>query len=145
MKKDVVIVGVIVAVIVGGISFYTGMRYGRNIFSGSLSASAGQNRFVQGGSTTGAMRNRQGNALGGFTSGEVISKDETSITLKVQTGGSKIIILGGSTQVMKSTEGSISDVKAGETVIVTGTPNSDGSITAQSIQIRPTRQTQATN
>jgi len=38
---------------------------------------------------------------------------------------------------MKAAQGSMSDLSIGENVTVTGVTNSDGSITAQSVQVRP--------
>lgn len=38
---------------------------------------------------------------------------------------------------MKSASGSAADVAVGSSIVVTGSKNSDGSVTAQSIQIRP--------
>lgn len=121
---------------VSGGAFYGGMLFGRNSLSSSARANAGavfgpgngQNNRI-------ATGNRQNGA--GFISGDVISSDDKSITLKLRDGGSKIVILSDSTQIMKSTSGSASDISGGESLMVQGATNSDGSITAQTIQIRP--------
>jgi hypothetical protein len=74
---------------------------------------------------------------GGFTGGAIIGIDEKSITVKLRDNSSKIVFVSSSTEVMKSAQGSILDLVIGEQVTVSGTPNSDGSITAQSVQVRP--------
>ena len=127
------IVSIILAVIVvGGGSFYAGTKYN----SQGGSASMGQARYV--GGALGAGGGRGTRAGGGFVNGDILSKDDRSITIQTRggNGGSQIVFYSGSTAVLKSTQGAASDLAVGDTVTVTGTPNSDGSVTAQSIQIR---------
>jgi len=137
------IVGVIALIVIsGGGAFYGGMTYAQMSRGGSggsnftnLSPEERQARFAGGGAPAG-MRG-PGGMNGEFTIGEVISKDETSITIKMQDGSTKIILVGSSAQIMKSTTGSVADLTVGTEVTITGSANSDGSLTAQSVQIRP--------
>lgn len=76
-----------------------------------------------------------GQAGGGFTAGEIISKDERSITVSLPEGGSRIIFITESTPVQKSAAGTLADLAVGTQVVVTGSANQDGSISAQSVQI----------
>lgn len=141
MNKNIVIV-VIAIVIVGGGSFYGGMIYDQNKSAAgnqgefaNLSPQERQARLAQRGTTgAGAVRGMRNG--GGFTSGQIISKDDKSITLKLQDGGSKIVFFANTTQVMKSAQGSSQDLVVGQKAVVTGTANSDGSVSAQSIQLR---------
>lgn len=132
-KIGLVIVGIIVLVGV----FYGGMVYGK-----SQTPARGAQVFdpnnIPNGMPNGGTRNiKNGAGLGGFTGGEIISKDDKGITIKLQDGGSKIIFLSATTAIAKSTTGSIADLTVGTQVSVTGATNTDGSITAQSVQIRP--------
>ena len=142
MKKQIsLLVAVIIAVVVGGSAFYGGMVYGQsqgasramgpNAFA-NLTPEQRQARGAQFGANGGVMR-----GAGGFSTGEVLSKDDKSFTLKLTDGGSKIIFYSTSTPVTKSSGGSLADVVVGEQVSVNGTPNSDGSLNAQGVQIRP--------
>lgn len=146
MKK--IILGAIMAVIiVGGGAFYGGMKYAesrnprgqflRAEFQ-NLSFEERQARFAQAGGDrrAGGIRAGQG---GGFASGEIISQDDKSITVKLQDGGSKIIFLSDTTRITKSTEGFLADLKSSTQIFANGTPNQDGSMTADAVQISPAR------
>ena len=80
----------------------------------------------------GGMRNLGG----GLANGEVISKDAQSVTIKMRDGGSKNVLFSTSTKILKSTAGIIDDLKVGDTVMVVGKTNTDGSVNAESIQIQ---------
>jgi len=69
--------------------------------------------------------------------GEIISSDDKSITVKLTDGGSKIVILSDNTEINQAANATKDDLKAGEKVAVFGQENSDGSVTAQSIQLNP--------
>lgn len=91
---------------------------------------------------TGTTSNQRGVRMGaagagGFTSGQIISMDAKSIVVGLRTGGSKIVFFSPSTTIEKQAAGTTSDLTANTQVSITGTTNADGSITAQSIQIRP--------
>ena len=134
MNKQIVSIVVIVIVVSAG-AFYGGMKYGQQRGGGAFAAQggfrAGMGQGGQGG------RRGPGGMGGGAVSGEILSKDDKSITVKLRDGGSKIVFFGDSTQVMKSIAGSPSDLTVGAQVMTFGTTNSDGSVTAQSVQIRP--------
>ncbi|MCX6752517.1 MAG: DUF5666 domain-containing protein [Candidatus Nomurabacteria bacterium] len=128
--------GVIVLVAV----FYGGMVYGKS----QIPARGGNLAFGQ--NPNGASGMRGARTGGGFTAGKIISKDATSITVQIMAGGpaspstqggSKIIFVDNNTKVTKQANGALSDLAVGTDVSVTGTPNADGSISAQSVQIRP--------
>ncbi len=123
---------VVIAVIVGVLCFYAGVKKGE----ASISTS-NQNRMAQfaGRGNAGGMRN--GTMGGGITAGQVLSKDSTSLTLQLRNGGSINIFYSTSTQIQKNAPGTITDINVGQQVTVSGTSNADGSLTAQNIQIRP--------
>lgn len=135
MRNKIVSI-IIVVVIVSVGSFYAGSKYRQSAVQ-STRNSATVARFGQGFAMNGSGVSR-GASSGGSVSGQVLSKDDVSITVKLNDGGSKLVFLSTSTPVTRNAEGAISDILVGTSVMVFGSSNSDGSITAQSVQIRPT-------
>jgi hypothetical protein len=120
-----IIGGLVAVVVIGGAGFFGGMKYQ----SSQRLASVGQ--FA-------GMRNGQfarGGANGGFISGEVLSKDSTSVTVKLANGGSSIVFYSPTTSIEKAASGSWDDIVVGKIITVRGTQNADGSYTAQMIQL----------
>lgn len=69
--------------------------------------------------------------------GEIIAKDDESITVKLQDGGSKIIFISDETSISKTEESTADSLIENAQVLVFGSQNSDGSITANNIQLNP--------
>lgn len=139
MKKLTTIFAIVV-ILVGAGSFYGGMTYAASTARSAFAARGGNLGMGQNGPTGGRQGGRGAlGGSGGFNSGDVISKDDKSVTIKLPTGGSKIIFYSGTIEVGKFINGTMDDIKIGETVSVTGSVNTDGSVTATSIQVRPPR------
>ena len=155
MNKLIAIV-IAVAVVVGGGAFFGGMKYAESKspqgrvsqadFQNlqNLSPEERQQRLQELGANAGAgFRGGAGGGQrggGGLTAGEIIAKDDKSITVKLSDGGSKIVFLSDSTTISKMTDGTKSDLEIGKQVTVNGSADSDGSVTAQNIQLRPVPQ-----
>lgn len=146
MSKKIIAI-ILGVIIIGGGSFFAGMKYGQSKSSSTtkgmgndfanLSPEERQARFGQFAGTGSDTVQRGARADGGFVNGEILSKDDKSITVKLNDGGSKIVLFSTSTQIMKSASGSSDDLKVGDNVTASGTSNSDGSVSAKSIQLRP--------
>ena len=136
--------GIVGVIVLAGV-FYAGMTYGGNNVRAAINSRSQ-------GLSTGNFAGRMGGnrAAVGFTAGQIIAKDANSITVQLMagggsqggsatptTGGSKIVFVDNNTKVTKSVDGTISDLAIGAQISVTGTPNTDGSVNAQAVQIRP--------
>ncbi|MCX6731564.1 MAG: hypothetical protein NTX55_01075 [Candidatus Parcubacteria bacterium] len=131
MNKKLLIIFIAV-VVVGGGAFYGGMKY-----QTSNPPTGGPQRAQMLGANAGGFRNRAGGQQGnGFLSGEIIAKDDKSITLKSNDGSSKIVFFSGTTAITKTATSSLKDIEIGKTALVGGKQNSDGSLTAETIQLR---------
>lgn len=136
MKNNLVVIG-IVTLIIGAIGgFLGGMKYQQN--NASSSQFAGRTGNGTGIGNGGRFGQRGGGTGGTAVTGEVIASDDTSVTVKLLDGSSKIILLSDKTTFNKASEGTKADVKVGERVAAFGTTNSDGSVTATNVQINPT-------
>ena len=142
MKQNTIVAALIAAVVAGGLGFVGGMQYQKTQTPARVAGQFpggqnGQPRNFQGGNGgtgNGAARTGGGN-FGQPVSGEITSVDGQTITVKAQDGGSKIVVLSESTTINKTSEGSSADLADGTQVMVIGTENSDGSVTAQNISI----------
>lgn len=110
------------------------------IFGGAQLKSNNASATVATGQGTNSGRQRNGanganGGRGGATVGTVQSVNGNTISVTDQQGQSKTITLNAATTITKSATGSAADITTGQTIIVRGTANSDGSTTAQSVNI----------
>ena len=122
MKNKLIVFSVISLIIGTGLGFFGGMKYQQ-----SKTPVRATGMFQR---ATGS-RNMNGMAV----RGQIISADTNSITVKMPDGSTKIVILSSTTMIGKTTTGSATDLTTGVNVIVFGNTNSDGSVTAQNVQV----------
>lgn len=134
--NKLLLVAVAVVVVVGGGAFYGGMKYAQGKAVSNRQQMFGQTGANISGGFTGG-RGGQGAIGGGLVSGDIIFKDNQSITVKMRDGSSKIVFFSDATEISKFVAGASADLGVGKTVSVMGKTNSDGSITATSVQLRP--------
>jgi hypothetical protein len=137
-KQNKIIIGGIVVII---LAFFGGMKFGeaRGVTAKLGFGPAAMMAQGQGGRAGVGMGGRAGAGRqnGGFVTGQILSKDETSLTVKLPTGGSKVVILSTTTPVSKMAAGSYNDLSVGSEVMVTGSTNTNGSVNATSVELRP--------
>ena len=124
---------VVVIALVGGVFYGKSMASTGRSLAGSLSSS-----------TRGTYAGRGIASGGGLVTGTIASITGSSITLQLANGNSEVVLYSTSTPVTEPTTVSVSKLTVGATVMVGGSSNADGSLTAQTIQIgggRPTGRT----
>lgn len=138
MKNRNLIISAALLIVGLGAGFFGGIQYRNSQLSklrGNFisNANGGFQRYIGTANPTGS-----GNGFrGAITAGSILSTESGSITVKLADGSSKIVLLSGSTTYTNTVSASENDLKTGENVAVTGSANSDGSITANNIQINP--------
>jgi hypothetical protein len=126
MKNKQILITVVVGLIGLGVGFFGGTWYQqsrRQAFTQQFAGARGMGNNFRNGTRP--------------VNGEIITADDKSITVKAQDGSSKIVLFSDKTDINKSATGSRSDLISGTRVAVFGTENSDGTVTAQNIQINP--------
>ena len=125
MKNNTMVM-LLIVIIVAAAAFFGGMKYQESKATTTAAGQFGQGRRLGGGG--GGMRP---------TVGTILSASASSITVKLQDGSSKIVLLTDKTQINKAEKATKDDLKAGTEVSVFGTTNTDGSVTAQNISLNP--------
>lgn len=125
MNKNSIVIMILVAVLVGGASFFGGMQY-QKMQRGTGFGANGARRFGAGG---------QGANGGQVVRGEVLSNDGKTVTVKLQDGSTKLVLVSGATTITEATKASENALSQGKQVMVFGSSNPDGSVGAQNISI----------
>ena len=131
MKSQQIIIPIVVAIVVGAAAFFGGMQYAKSQATQARASFAGRGGFPRGSGNPTARGN------GGAVVGQVLSFSNGTLTVKLQDGSSKIVILSSNVSVSKMAPATQTDLTTGSNVAIFGTPNSDGSITAQNVQLNP--------
>jgi len=128
--KKIIWTGVVVAIICGGGAFYAGMQYQASQTPARPTAGSG-------------FAGRTG-TFGSATFGTILSIDSGSLILQLPnststtaTIGTNIVLFDSATSISQLNSLPSSNLAVGQSIVVAGTANSDGSITASTIQIRP--------
>src|SRR5256885_17250802 len=115
IQKNTILIILVVALVVGAVAFYGGMQYQK------------MQRSAQFGQGARALRTGQGGQNGARpVVGQIISSDDKSITVKLQDGSSKIILLSDSTPITEATTAAKSALQTGKNGMVIGKTNSNG-------------------
>jgi hypothetical protein len=148
MKKWMIAVVAVVVVAVGAGCFFGGRAAaGSGTPTVEEAMRALQDQFQDGGANGSNLDNGAPNGFpgadgtarrGGAVSGSIIAADQSSITVKTTDGSSKIVLLSSGTVVNKVSDGVLADLVTGQEVVVTGTTNSDGTVTATRVQLGAT-------
>jgi len=104
---------------------------------GKMGSGSRQFAGAPNGGSFGSARGTSGARTGGgFVSGTIMAISGQNITLQLPNGSSEVVFYSSSTSVIKPTVAPVSNLVVGTNVMIGGTTNPDGSLTAQSIQIR---------
>lgn len=137
MKNAKVIVPIILVLVGLGAGFFGGYQYRNYRLRKSLGTFAGATGANGAQRFTGTRTGVGGGARGGVVSGSILSMDATSITVKLADGSTKIVLFSGTTTYENTVSAAQTDLKVGSEVVVIGSTNTDGSVTATSVQINP--------
>ncbi|MFA6602406.1 MAG: hypothetical protein WCT01_01250 [Candidatus Shapirobacteria bacterium] len=131
--KNNLIVSVVIALLIGAGGGYLIGKNQANPSRANMGAAFREGRLGIGENFAGQNRNI------GFRpiTGEIISMDDTSFTVKTDDGSSKIVLVNDKTSYSQTSEVEKDSLKVGEKIGAFGTTNQDGSVSAQNIQINP--------
>lgn len=136
-QKDLILPVVVTTIIAGSAGFFGGMKYQQSRRFAQFN-NGDRTFMMRGGSGSMGMQGGQAMRLNGFrpVTGEIIKADDVSITVKLQDGSSKIVLISEKTSINKAADGTKADLKIGEQVAVFGS-ETEGTVKADSIQLNP--------
>lgn len=141
MAKNTLLAVIVTALVVGAGSFFGGIQYGKGRALVNLSPEQMRTTFQRTGANIGSQAGnfRQGAITGRVNAvmGEIIAKDEQSITVKLQDGGSKIVFFSEQTIISKTAASTINELQVGENIVANGSVGQDNVFSATNIQLRP--------
>jgi len=134
-------VGILLAaLVVAGGSFYGGTVYGKGqaqtAFAGPVNPGSGPAGMMPGGTPPAGMGQPGGNQAGMLV-GEIAEISATALTITDSSGKQTQVNVSGTTLIEKQASVTLADLTQGETVMVSGSQQSDGSISARSVQVAP--------
>jgi hypothetical protein len=150
MKKTWIVVGVLVLVVaVGGGAFWAGMSYGKSqarqditgLMQERFGARGGQfpegSQLPEGGQFPGGGQLPQGGQVdttqfGGGIRGTIQAVEGDTLVINTDEGTIKVKTTD-TTMIEKNMSVGVGDLEVGETVVVSGPQNEDGTVTARSI------------
>src|SRR4030042_4497859 len=136
--KNINVLTVILLLFALGLGYFLGTKYpiGQKTSGTTFNKFRGQNDDTRNRQTGTNNQGRIGNGNRPLT-GEIIGSDDKSITVKLTDGSSKIVFFSENVSINKTDPGSKSDLVKGIKVGIFGSENTNGSYTAQSIQLNP--------
>ena len=141
MSRKAWIWAVIIVIVVAGGAFWGGMTYAASQTPTAASRFAGAGGAAFAGRTGAAGF---AGAAGGGTVGTVIAIGSGTFTVQLPsststtaTTGTKLVLVDSATEIDELESVPVSNIQVGQSVTVAGTANSDGSVTASSVMIRP--------
>ena len=141
INKNSPVFTIIISLIALGVGFGLGTLFQKNQKPNFKNVN-GQFQMGDRASSTRGNGNRQNVQNGGqmgqgqnHASGEITKIDDSSITIKTQNGGSKLILISDSTAYKQLTDGDKSKLKVGSQITVDGESSTDGSLTGKTISI----------
>lgn len=135
MNKTI-LTAIAVAIVFGAGGYYFGSQQSSATVTTAPTGASGY---------TGRTGGRFAGAGGGFNAGTIISTGDGTMTIQLTAStstsavsGTKIVLFDNNTQVNEMQTVPASTLTVGQNVVVNGSTNTDGSLTATTIQVRPT-------
>jgi hypothetical protein len=145
MRPAQIAIGAVIALALAGGGFAVGMTVGRGTGPATETATASPSGAAGRGAVGARLGQGGQGALGGqAVTGRILSVNDGSITIEVRQPGaqgasptvtSQIVLIGGSTRIVKTAETDIklTDLKANDQVTIVGSTDANGNVSATAI------------